>query len=138
MRTVTRDDVVTPYGRCRDCECKTRSHLLEAAEYEIFITDGYRAPVNRVQAFSDAIDVEEYEMVTEPVVLCHKCWVDKQAKFARLIETNYQLWMDETILHVASVKKAVNTLIAYEFDDPKTIAALKNLATKLKEDALDG
>jgi|TARA_B100001094_G_scaffold272005_1_gene277593 hypothetical protein len=46
--------------------------------------------------------------------------------------------MDKTILHAVEIKKAVNTQVAYDFEDEKTIAALKNLASQLKEAALDG
>ena len=77
-------------------------------------------------------------MVIEPRVICHKCWVIKQTKFANLVEKRYSTWMDKTILHAVEIKKAVNTQVAYDFGDEKTIAALKNLASQLKEAALDG
>ena len=77
-------------------------------------------------------------MVIEPRLVCHKCWLIKQSKFSKLVEKRYSIWMDKTILHAVEIKKAVNTQVAYDFEDEKTIAALKNLASQLKEAALDG
>ena len=111
MGTVVRDDVSTPYSRCIDCGVKTRSHVLEPAEYEIYKGEG-------ILGSSDVYASEGWEEVEE---------VDK-----------YDLWMDKTVLHAAEIKKAVNTQIAYDFEDDKTILALKNLARQLKEAALDG
>jgi hypothetical protein len=140
MRTVTRDDVNAPYSRCVDCECKTRSHVLEPAEYEIYKAEviSGTSDIYSAQGWEEVDEVEKYEMVTEPSVMCHKCWLIKQAKFADLVRVKYDLWMNNTILHAAEIKKAVNTQIAYDFEDDKTIHALKNLAKQLKEAALDG
>jgi|SaaInlStandDraft_1057018.scaffolds.fasta_scaffold95412_2 hypothetical protein len=81
MRTVTRDDVNAPYGKCIDCGCKTRSHVLEPAEYEIHIAEGRMGPAhNRNQSHSEVNDSEVFEMVVGPKVLCHKCWLIKQSK----------------------------------------------------------
>ena len=139
MRTVTRDDVNAPYSRCRDCNCKTRSHVLEPAEYEIYKAEviSGTSDIYSAQGWEEVDEVEKYEMVTEPTVMCHKCWLVKQDRFADLIKDKYDLWMDKTILHVAEIKKAVNTQIAYDFEDDTTIHALKNLAKQLKETALD-
>ena len=140
MRTVTRDDVKTPYGRCSDCECKTRSHLMEPAEYEIYTTEEIkRSPdLHAATRYEEVTEVDRYEMVLEPKVLCHKCWVAKQQQFSSLVKKKYEVWMKETILHSSEIKKAVNTQVAYDFEDNKTISALKNLARQLKEAALDG
>ena len=140
MRTVTRDDVSTPYGRCSDCECKTRSHLLEPAQYEIYKAEEITrsADIFAADGWEEVEEVERYEMVIEPKVLCHKCWVVKQQQFALLVKKKYEVWMKETILHSSEIKKAVNTQVAYDFKDDKTISALKNLARQLKEAALDG
>lgn len=140
MRTVTRDDVTTPYGRCVDCECKTRSHLLDAAEYEIYTEESItRSPdLHASVRYEEFEEVDKYEMVIEPRVVCHKCWLVKQSKFAKLVESKYELWMDKTIQHAVEIKKAVNTQVAYDFENDKAIAALKNLALQLKEAALDG
>jgi hypothetical protein len=140
MRTVTRDDVNTPYGRCSGCECKTRSHLLEPAEYEIYKSEAISSSsdIYAASGWEEVEEVEKYEMVIEPKVMCHKCWVVKQNQFSSLVKNKYDMWMKETIKHAPEIKKAVNTQVAYDFEDDKTIAALKNLAKQLKEAALDG
>ena len=140
MGTIVRDDVNAPYSRCVDCGVKTRSHVLEPAEYEIYkgevimgSSDMYAS-----EGWEEVEEVDKYEMVIEATVMCHKCWCIKQDKFAQRIKAKYELWMDKTVLHAAEIKKAVNTQIAYDFEDDKTILALKNLAKQLKEAALDG
>lgn len=140
MRTVTRDDVNAPYSRCVDCDCKTRSHVLEPAEYEIYTEEVIvgTSDSHASKGWEDVDEVDKYEMVVEPRVICHKCWLIKQSKFSKLVENRYSIWMDKTILHAVEIKKAVNTQVAYDFEDEKTIAALKNLALQLKEAALDG
>jgi len=140
MRTVTRDDVTTPYGRCTNCECKTRSHLMEPAEYEIYTAEEIKrsTDLHAATRYEEVSEVDKYEMVLEPKVMCHKCWLSKQQQFSSLVRKKYDLWMKETILHSSEIKKAVNTQVAYDFEDDKTISALKNLARQLKETALDG
>ena len=140
MGTIIRDDVNTPYGRCTDCGCKTRSHVLEPAEYEIYKSEVIlgSSDVYASEGWEEVEEVDKYEMVIEATVMCHKCWCIKQDKFAERIKAKYELWMDKTVFHAAEIKKAVNTQIAYDFEDDKTILALKNLAKQLKEAALDG
>ena len=140
MRTVTRDDVNAPYSRCVDCDCKTRSHVLEPAEYEIYTEEVIvgSSDSHASKGWEDVDEVDKYEMVIEARVVCHRCWLIKQSKFAKLVESKYPLWMDKTIQYAVEIKKAVNTQVAYDFEDEKTIAALKNLALQLKEAALDG
>ena len=140
MRTVTRSDVNAQYSRCVDCGCPTRSHVLEPAEYEIYKAEviSGTSDIYSSQGWEEVDEVDKYEMVVDATVMCHACWVVKQGQFAKLVQTKYDLWMDKTILHSAEIKKAVNTQVAYDFEDDKTIAALKNLATQLKEAALDG
>ena len=81
MRKVTRDDIGAPYGKCIDCGCKTRSHVLEPAEYEIHVANSRMgAAHNRNQSHSEVNDAKVFEMVVGPKVLCHKCWLIKQSK----------------------------------------------------------
>lgn len=140
MGTVVRDDVNAPYSRCVDCGVKTRSHVLEPAEYEIYKGEAIlgSSDMYASEGWEEVEEVDKYEMVIEPTVICHKCWLIKQGKFAQRIKSRYDTWMDKTVLHAAEIKKAVNTQIAYDFEDEKTIHALKNLAKQLKEEALDG
>lgn len=140
MRRVTRDDVSTPYSTCKKCGCKTRSHELEAAEYEIFVeeviigsSDTYAA-----KRWEEVDEVEKYERVTEPVVMCHKCWLQVQASFVKMVKKNFDNWNENISSNVSAVKKAINTQVYYDFEDEDTIGSLKTLAKTLKEAALDG
>ena len=139
-RTFTRTAVATPYGHCKTCGTKTRSHLLEPAEYDIYLeevivgsSDTYAS-----KGWEDVDEVEKYEQVLEPVVMCHSCWKDMQESFCTMVQANYERWMKDILAKSSAVKKAVNTQIYYDFEDPKTIAALKNLAQELKEVATRG
>lgn len=137
---IVREDLSTPWGKCVDCGCGTRSHELEPAEYEIFTTEAIvgHSDIYASVEWEDVEDVEKYERVMDAVVMCHKCWMAKQSKFVAFIKKRFESWRDEPALHVADIKHAVNTQIYYDYDDEQTIAALKILAKKLKEAALDG
>ena len=139
MRTVTRDDVNAPYSRCVDCECKTRSHILEPAEYEIYkaevisgVSDIYSA-----QGWEEVDEVEKYDMVLEAVVMCHRCWGNVQSSFVNMVKKNFEQWSAEVKPHATAIKRAINTQVYYDFTDKQTIDALKILAKKLKEASLD-
>ena len=114
--------------------------MLEPAEYDIYVeevivgsSDAYAA-----QGWEDVDEVEKYEQVLEPVVMCHACWKSMEESFCSMIQSNYEAWMGDILGKSSAIKKAVNTQIYYSFEDPKTIAALKNLAQELKEVATRG
>ena len=139
MRTVTRDDVSTPYSRCRDCNCKTSSYVIETAEYEIYKEEVIvgMADENAAEQWEDVEEVEKYDMVIDPVVICHKCWLQKQEEFAKLVKKNSPKWSKDVIVNATAIKRAVNTQVYYEFDNEETVNTLKGLAKQLKEAALD-
>ena len=140
MKRIKRENVAAKYGPCVECGIGTRSHVLEAAEWEEYEEEVVvaRSDDFASTAWEEVDTITKFDLVKENKVMCHKCWCIKQDKFAERIKAKYELWMDKTVLHAAEIKKAVNTQIAYDFEDDKTILALKNLAKQLKEAALDG
>ena len=146
MRIIERPDIKGDFVPCVECSSMTRSHRLESPRYEEYEEvwedeleeyQGRKKQEEEAEAEEEEV-VIRYRLVDAQVCMCHKCWLVKQAKFADLVKIKYELWMDKTILHAAEIKKAVNTQIAYDFEDDTTIHALKNLAKQLKEAALDG
>jgi hypothetical protein len=140
MATVTRDDVRPKYGKCVSCGTGTRSHVLEPAEYEIIKQEVLvdESDVYSNDQWEEYEEVERYEMAIEAVVMCHRCWVSKQEVFASFIKDKFEEWKGDVISHSNSIKKAINTQVYYDYEDEKTIKALKILAKKIKEAALDG
>jgi len=137
---IVRDDVATPWGLCIDCGCGTRSHELEAAEYEVYTAEAVRhaSDIYASVEYEEVEEIDRYEMITEAVVMCHKCWVARQDKFRAFVQKKWELWSGDPVTHVTAIKRAVNTQVYYGYEDEKTIEALKKLAKLLKEAALDG
>lgn len=140
MGTVVRDDVKTKYGKCSSCGVGTRSHVLEPAEYEIIKQEVLvdESDVYSNDQWEEYEEVEKYEMVLEAVVMCHRCWLSKQSVFADFIKDKFESWKETPIANATAIKKAINTQVYYNYSDEKTIKALKILAKKIKEAALDG
>lgn len=138
--SIVRDDVATPWGQCIDCGCGTRSHELEPAEYEVYTAEAVRhaSDIYASVEYEEVEEVDRYEMITEAVVMCHKCWVARQDKFRIFVQKKWSEWSSDPVTHVVPIKRAVNTQVYYGYEDEKTIEALKKLAKLLKEAALDG
>jgi len=138
-KTIVRDDVSTPWGECKNCGVGTRSHELEAAEYEVFLEE---VIVGTSDAYSsnqweDVDEVEKYDMVLDAVVMCHRCWGNVQSSFVNMVKKNFEQWSAEVKPHATAIKRAINTQVYYDFTDKQTVEALKILAKKLKEASLD-
>jgi hypothetical protein len=140
MGTIVRDDVKAKFGPCEGCEAWTRSHVLEPAEYEIIKEEVIvaSADVYAAEQWEDVEEVERYDMVLDAVVMCHRCWTERQERFAKFVKKRFEDWRDNISTHHNAVKKAINTQIYYDYNDEKTIAALKILAKAIKEASLDG
>jgi len=140
MGTIVRDDVKAKFGPCEGCEAWTRSHVLEPAEYEIIKEEVIvaSADVYAAEQWEDVEEVERYDMVLDAIVMCHRCWTERQERFAKFVKKHFEDWRDNISTHHNAVKKAINTQIYYDYNDEKTIAALKILAKAIKEASLDG
>jgi|SRR6056300_460195 len=140
MGTIIRDDVKAKFGPCEGCEVWTRSHVLESAEYEIIKEEVIVAEsdVYSSKGWEDVEEVERYDMVLDAVVMCHRCWTERQERFAKFVKKHFEDWRDNISTHHNAVKKAINTQIYYDYTDEKTIIALKILAKTIKEASLDG
>ena len=113
--------------------------MLEPAEYEIYKQEVIvgMSDENASEQWEDVEQVEKYDMVIDPVVMCHKCWLQKQGEFAKLVSKNNPKWSKDVIVNATAIKRAVNTQVYYEFDNQETVSTLKELAKQLKEAALD-
>ena len=110
VKVVTRDNIASPTALCIECNCRTRSHVLELAQYEEYeelIEDELEEFQGRkkVEEEKEPEFIIKYALVEDPVVLCHKCWVKKKASFTRALDTNYTLWVENMPEHLLKVKK---------------------------------
>lgn len=140
MGTIVRDEVRAKQGPCEGCGVRTRSHVLEPAEYEIIKEEVIvgSSDVYASKGWEDVEEIERYDMVLDAVVMCHRCWSERQERFASFVKKHFEEWRDDLVVHHNAVKKAINTQIYYDYTDEKTIQALKILAKAVKEAALDG
>lgn len=140
MGTIVRDEVRAKHGPCEGCGVRTRSHVLEPAEYEIIKEEVIvgSSDVHAGKGWEDVEEVERYDMVLDALVMCHHCWTGRQERFAKFVKRRFEEWRDDIPAHHNAVKKAINTQIYYDYTDDTTIQALKILAKSVKEAALDG
>jgi hypothetical protein len=140
MARIIRPEIRTRSGPCVECKKKTRSHELEPAEYEEYMQE---VIVNRsdVQAGKGWEDVEEElrsEIAIEPVVMCHGCWTSKQESFGLRMSGKFSEWTENPIANAAPIRKSMETLKYYGFDDVDIINMITKLVKKLKAAALNG
>jgi hypothetical protein len=138
MARIERPELRTRSGPCAECGKKTRSHELEPAEYEEYMQ---QVVTNRSDEFSAKKweDFEEElrsEIAIEPIVMCHSCWSEKQEGFRNKISTKYDSWNENPIANAAFIRKSMETIKYYDFDDVKIIDMLTKLVRRLKEAAL--
>jgi len=139
MARITRPEMRPQSGPCVNCKKKTRSHVLELAEYEEYMQE---VVVGRsdLQARKGWEDVEEQlrsEIVVEALVMCHECWTGKEKIFHNKIQKHWMAWDADPIANAASIRKAMETLQYYEFVDLETVDILTRLVKKLKAAVLN-
>ena len=77
-------------------------------------------------------------LAVDAIVMCHECWGIRQDKFGTKISANYDKWNKDVISNSAAIRKAMDTLQYYDFEDMETIKKIKSLVKNLKGAALDG
>jgi hypothetical protein len=115
---VTRDDVAIPWADCNSCGVGTRSHLLEPALYQEYITQQIidQSDEYASKQWEDVEDVVKVELAEKPIVLCHKCWVKKQNGLDQLISRKYEDWLADPLMHVITIQRILKTYQYYKFE----------------------
>ena len=114
----TRDNVATPWSECKSCGVGTRSHLLEPALYEEYVTQQIidQSDEYASKQWEDVEDIVKVALAEKPIVLCHKCWVKKQNAFDQLISQKYEAWLADPLMHVITIQRILKTYQYYKFE----------------------
>ena len=75
----------TPYSTCIECTIGTRSHVLEEANWGTIEVEEVIAESDEYanNSWEETETVEKWVRTSDPVVMCHKCWMmqlDKSTK----------------------------------------------------------
>ena len=138
MARIIRPEISTRAGPCTNCGKKTRSHELEPAEYEEYMQEVIVGSSDQYQSRKGWEDFEEQlrsEIVVDALVMCHGCWSEKQTTFSTKIQKGSPKWMEDPVLNAAAIRKSMETLKYYDFDDSQLIDTLTKLVRSLKEAA---
>ncbi len=67
----------TPYSTCVECTIGTRSHVLEEADWDIIEVEEIIAESDEYanKSWEETEMVEKWIRTSDPVVMCHKCWI---------------------------------------------------------------
>ena len=121
MRIVERPDVKGKHVQCVSCGVNTRSHVLEAAEYEeyeeIWEEDDLQEYQGR-KKFEEEKEEEviiRYRLHNEKTCMCHSCWLDKKAKAVKFLNKNKETWLKEGTVHLTRIKKFMSSWKYYQF-----------------------
>ena len=130
MKVVKREGIKAPYGICIDCGVGTRSHVLEYPDYEEFeeeIPEELQEYQGR-KKFDDEEDPEviiRYRRLTEPEVMCHRCWVQHREKAVTFLNKNKDKWFEDLATHMTKVRKFLNDWKYFDFSGlEKTVVPL--------------
>lgn len=146
MRIVERPDVKGKHVQCVSCGVNTRSHVLEAAEYEeyeeIWEDDDLQEYQGR-KKFEEEKEEEviiRYRLHNEKTCMCHTCWLDKKAKAVKFLNKNKETWLKEGTVHLTRIKKFMNSWKYYQFSQEleptiqEDIDAIRNALLGLGEE----
>ena len=78
-------------------------------------------------------EVTKFEIAEEAVVMCHKCWLKRQEEFSEFLSKKLVTWTTEPAMYTPAIKKAIQTVNYYEFDDVTLKANIKAIRKALVE-----
>ena len=121
MRIVERPDVKGKHVQCVSCGVNTRSHVLEAAEYEeyeeIWEEDDlqeYQGQRSLKKRKREEVIIR-YRLHNEKTCMCHSCWLGKKAKAVKFLNKNKETWLKEGTVHLTRIKKFMSSWKYYQF-----------------------
>jgi hypothetical protein len=134
MGTFTRNDVATPYGKCVSCTVPTRSHVLRRAGYSEYAAEQVieESDVYAVKQWEEVEEITKVALTEAAIVMCHRCWIEREEKFSKFIEKNFAGWRDDPINNGANIKASVQSMNYYKFKDRLTQEAIEILIKSLK------
>jgi len=143
VKVITRDNIASPTALCIKCNCRTRSHVLEVAQYEEY-EELIEDELEEFQGRKKFVDEEKeqkfvikYALVDEPIVMCHKCWVKKKDQLVAAMELNHGLWLENMSEHLLEAKKFLKDWKYYQLSKEsrgELEVKVKQLKAALKEE----
>tara|TARA_B100000902_G_C26779713_1_gene654448 strand:+ start:120 stop:590 length:471 start_codon:yes stop_codon:yes gene_type:complete len=121
MKVVKLDGINAPYGKCVDCGCATRSHVLEYPDYEEYEEqvfrdrEEYQAAQRGDDPEEDAEYVIRYKRLSEPEVMCHKCWVLQREKASNFFNKNANKWQQDMPNNITKIRKFLKDWVYFDF-----------------------
>ena len=109
MKRITRTEVAAKYGPCISCGIGTRSHVLEIAEWEEYEEEVIVARSDDLASkqWEEVDTITKFDRVKDDVVMCHRCWLEKAESYTRVIDSNYQKWVDGGVTSIRPIMKVL-------------------------------
>tara|TARA_Y100000592_G_C5357130_1_gene261743 strand:+ start:141 stop:587 length:447 start_codon:yes stop_codon:yes gene_type:complete len=109
MKAIKRSEIAAKYGPCVSCGNGTRSHVLEAAEWEEYEEEVVVARSDDLASkqWEEVDTVTKYALVKENTVMCHKCWLEKAESYATVIDSNFDKWVSGGVTSIRPVMKVL-------------------------------
>jgi len=140
MKVIERPELKTIAVGCVVCGKKTRSHVLERPDYEeidIVIEDGH---LEEYQGRSTQTDEKPeiyttYERLTDPVCMCHGCWVAKKETAVKTLMSKKGNWLESPGTNMKRINVFLESWLYYNFNkglEPDIKASIKEVRMALK------
>jgi hypothetical protein len=140
MRVIVRPEIKVIAVPCVVCSKKTRSHVLELPEYEeidIVIEDGhleeYQGRSKKGEEEPEVITT--YDRLTDPVCMCHGCWVIKKQTAVKTLMSKKGDWLESPGTNMKRISVFLESWLYYNFNRelaPDIKATIKEVRMALK------
>jgi hypothetical protein len=121
MKVVKLPEVKSPYGKCVECGVGSRSHVLEYPDYEEYEVqvchdrEEYQAAQRGDDPGEDAEYEVRYQRLTEPEVMCHRCWVIQREKAVNFLIKNTDKWAEDMPNNISKIRKFLKDWQYFDF-----------------------
>jgi len=135
MTLFERDDVKTASGPCNICTKTTRSHVLQKALYENYVTEVVTARSDEFASnrWEETEEITKARKVKEAVVVCHICWLKRREEIQELLEKEYPKWEKSPVNHTGRIQIVAELCDSYQFDEE--LSQMRYLISMIKETA---
>ena len=83
--------------------------------------------------WEDVESVTKFELAEKAIVMCHRCWLERHIEFSRFLSKKISAWTEEPAMYALSIKKAIQTVNYYRFDDTVLKTNIKLIRNALLE-----
>lgn len=135
MTLFERDDVKTVSGPCNICMKTTRSHVLQKALYEKYVTEIVtdRSDEFASKPWEETEEITKTRKVKEAIVVCHICWLKRREEIQEILEKDYSEWEKSPHNYMGRIHVVLEICNSYQFEEELT--RMRYLISMLKETA---